>query len=473
MRTRTTLGSACPIIVCREKAWNQGTTPYSETQNNHPFFLSDFNWTVPNGFLDSSESITDDTGTDGAFRPCLHTYESNAFFAPDVIHRCFRGYKGNHYVHQTGTNRTVTLALALRTAPSIDYNAYAEQAMAFMLPRLNEGLSLVNFVLELKDLKRMDPRGTLSRLRHRHLAIRDLSNPHTRKRFQKELVTRLNNAALNTSFGIVPFVADLVQIYDDLTSLASRLEGLKKYANTPQQRHYKRVIPESQGVPATRNWKEQLETINWASGIIQDNLDNGGLRRPILMKRRGRWIKRPVYHATMRYKYTLPGVDSRLEEVYAFLDTLGVRLDPSIIWNAIPFSFVVDWIVDVSGFLGSFARDNYPIEVTLLDFCHSYSWHAEYETYCSWICDLSIETNFTIIKAGYPTRPGEVNIFRGVRSSYNRVRAFPSIHTARIKGPKLRHAALSLSLLLAQTSYGRANRYSRDLSSTFLRVKRK
>jgi hypothetical protein len=173
----------------------------------------------------------------------------------------------------------------------------------------------------------------------------------------------------------------------------------------------------------------------------------------------------------MRYKYTLPNADSRLEKVYSLLDTLGVRLDPAIIWNAIPFSFVIDWIVDVSSFLASFARDNYPIEVSVLDFCHSYSWHLEAETYCAYICDLSIE-NDPIIKAGYPTRPGYRQIYRGTRRYYSRVRAFPNIHTARIQGPKLRAAALSLSLLLSRTSYGRANRYQKDLMSTFLKVKK-
>jgi hypothetical protein len=191
------------------------------------------------------------------------------------------------------------------------------------------------------------------------------------------------------------------------------------------------------------------------------------------MMNRGRWVKRPVYHATMRYKYTLPGLDGRLEQIYAYLDTLGVRLDPAIIWNAIPFSFVIDWIVDVSGFLGSFARDNYPIQVTVLDFCHSYSWHLEAETFCSWVCDLSIETDLALIKAGYPTRPGWQQIFRGTRRYYSRVRAFPNIHTARIKGPKLRAAALSLSLLLSRSAYGRQNRYQRDLTSTFLKAPKK
>ena len=55
----------------------------------------------------------------------------------------------------------------------------------------------------------------------------------------------------------------------------------------------------------------------------------------------------------------------------ALLDVLGVKRDPSIIWNAIPFSFVVDWFVDVSSFLNAFSVDNLRFRVKILDFCSS------------------------------------------------------------------------------------------------------
>ena len=337
-------------------------------------------------------------------------------------------------------------------------NAYADEALAFMLPRLNEGTSLVNFILELKDLKHMDPRGTYQRLFRRHTSLRMLKDKTGRRAFLRELTTRMNGAALNTSFGIVPFVADLVQIHDDLVSLASRLEGLKKYAGTRQQRHYKRVIPQSAGMFADREWHHKNSTTSWAVGLKSDNNDNGGIRRTILVQSRARWILRPVYHASMRYIYTLPEVDSQLEKVYALLDTLGVRIDPSIVWNAIPFSFVVDWIVDVSGFLGTFARDNYPINVQILDFCHSFKWHKEAEAYVQWTGDLSLGSP-TPVGSGYPALPGWQQVYKGMRSSYSRVRHRPDIHTARIRGPRLRQAALSGALILSRTPSGSGKGY--------------
>lgn len=35
----------------------------------------------------------------------------------------------------------------------------------------------------------------------------------------------------------------------------------------------------------------------------------------------------------------------------AYLDAFGVNLNPAIIWNAIPWSFVVDWLLGVSRWL--------------------------------------------------------------------------------------------------------------------------
>jgi hypothetical protein len=451
------------MIATTELKWDQSVSPFVETQLIHPFLSGVTNWTVPNGYNDIVESIVDDTGDDGRFRVCLHQKETNSFSGPHIKHRFYRGWGGNAYLRNLTANMVVTTGLGLRVAPSIDMDAFASEALAFMLPRLNEGLSLVNFILELKDLKHMDPRGTYQRLTRRHLRLRDLRDPRTRKDVSKELVTRMNSAALNANFGIVPLVKDIIQIFDDLTSLASRLEGLKKYANTQQQRHYKRVVPASAGVFADRDWHSQETTTTWPSGLISDNLDNGGVRRNLLVKTSGRWIVRPTYHATLRYKYTLPEVDSQLEKVYAYLDTLGVRLDPSIVWNAIPFSFVIDWIVDVSGFLSTFARDNYPINVTVSEFCHSFKWHKEAETYVAYVADLSLDGD-PIIKNGYPVRPGYHQIYHGMRSYYSRVPVSnPDIHAARINGPKLRHYALAGALMLSRRRLGSANRY-KDLS---------
>lgn len=464
MRVRTRPGQPCPVVVTHEYAWDKTTTPYQESAVLHPFdnVSAYYNWTIPAGFNDFVEYCADDTGTDGSFRDCLHTVETNEFNVPLVKMRFNRGWGGNAYIRFL-TKSVVDSSISIRTAPNIDMEAYAEQACAFMLPRLQENTSLVNFFLELKDLKHANPGPSLRRVHQRSLTLKSLSDPRTRKTFLKETTTRMNNAHLNAQFGIAPFIRDIAGIYDDLTSLAFRLEQLKRHVNQPQVRHYRRTIPASAGVPASTAWKTSQNTNSWVSGVSND-MTLGGSRPPITWETRGRWVQRPVYHATMRYKYTLPWMGSQYETILSYLETLGVALDPSIIWNAIPFSFVVDWVVDVSGFLSSFRRETFPINVTVSDFCHSYRWHKEAEVHLKFDSDPQLVAAPQYV--GSPLSTGFIQVYHGMRSYYSRVRHSPNIHSARLKSPKLRQAALAGSLLLARTAWGNQRRYQ-DLTRLF------
>jgi hypothetical protein len=466
MRYRSTIDSNCPIIPTIEWSWNKSVSPYqaqfvTRISEDLPY-PGEWNWTTPNAYPSFKEEIWDETGKDGRFRDCLHTVETNGFDNVYLRHQFFKSCGGNAYLRgfgQAGANPVVN-SLALRTAPSIDMEAMANEACAFMLPRLNENTSLVNSILELKDFKRMNPTGTIQRLQRRHLALKHLADPRVRRRFVKETTKRLNDAHLQAQFGIVPFVQDVVGIYDDLTSLAFRLEQLKRNAGIRQQRHYKRIIPGSPGVAEDREWRSSLQTnIHWVDGVRRDSVPGPIPRNDFTALYQARWTLRPVYHATMRYVYTLPALGNRLEGIYSKLDALGVRLDPSIIWNAIPFSFVVDWVVDVSGFLSSFARDNFPIDVHITDFCHSYSWRKEMTAQCRYVDKGSSDFGYPPYAESNRVGPNWVPVYSGSRSYYNRVRFTPDIHTARAKSPKLRQAALAGSLLLAQSKKLQSSAY--------------
>jgi hypothetical protein len=326
----------------------------------------------------------------------------------------------------------------------------ASEALAFMTPRINEGTSLVNFIIELKDFKRMvSPRQF--RLERKYSALRLMRDPRHREQFRQELIRKLTGAHLNASFGIVPFVSDIFQMHDDLTSLSARLSRLKRFAGTPQTRHYRRYLPMPDGSPSTRDRKVDIKPsylVSWPDPYLGDgafvaqnrnHATSGG--KPSVV-RWAEWVQRPVYHATMRYIYTLPHMSEFGEKVAVHLDNLGIRLDPSIIWNAIPFTFLVDWVVDVSSFLRSFARDNFPITTTVRDFCHSLTW--------SRLCGVDIVPKNRPFKSPRPVPlpVTSINVARNYYTYYSRVKASPNLHSATIRGPKLRQAALAGSLLL-------------------------
>lgn len=90
--------------------------------------------------------------------------------------------------------------------------------------------------------------------------------------------------------------------------------------------------------------------------------------------RRDSYDYRPRYHATIDYTYSLPdykSFKSMRRTLRGFLDAFGVKFDPSIIWNAIPFSFVVDWVVDVGGWLRQFSTNDLGLQVVVHSASHS------------------------------------------------------------------------------------------------------
>jgi hypothetical protein len=56
----------------------------------------------------------------------------------------------------------------------------------------------------------------------------------------------------------------------------------------------------------------------------------------------------------------------------AVLDTIGFELNPRIIWDALPFTFVLDWFFDVGSFLGNFKIDTLELPIEYVDSAVSY-----------------------------------------------------------------------------------------------------
>lgn len=398
-------------------------------------------WLVPTLYPQRTETMVDDVGNDGRFRACYHTSSSWEFDAPILSAYNYCSHAGNSYAYEV-LKAHVDPSLSLLTAPTPNMNELANEAAAYMMPRLNEGTSLVNFLIELKDFKRMISPSQF-RTTSRWTALRHLRDPRSRKRFIKDLTNKLTGAHLNASFGIVPFVKDLVQMYDDLSLLRERIARLKKFAGIRQYRHYRRVLPGNDGEPTTKDRKVSIQTDTWSDPWRGDGAFVAAHRPAVIIKQWANWVQRPVYHATMRYEYTLPSVSEAEETIMTHLDALGVRLDPSIIWNAIPFSFLVDWVVDVSGFLRSFARDNFPITTKIHEFCHSIS----YSRLCGVDCVVADRATLSP-RPSSPLGVHQACVARNFTKYYNRMLVTPDLHTVNVRGPTLRQAALSGSLLL-------------------------
>lgn len=203
---------------------------------------------------------------------------------------------------------------------SYDWGNFAQRAIEAMTPSMESGFSLANFLYEIRDIK------TLLKWWDRG----------------KTTFRNLSQGTLNYSFGLIPFIGDMKRIYEGLSTFNERLQRLKAGAGKLNVRHYSEETGEDE-------WSDQFSGTHWEA---RDQFTGHSI----------------VYTASMTYTYQYPEIDRMQSAVYGLLDTLGLQLNAWIIWEAIPYSFVIDWFFNVGDFLNQYRKKWIPIELTIKDF---------------------------------------------------------------------------------------------------------
>jgi hypothetical protein len=205
-----------------------------------------------------------------------------------------------------------------------------------MKPSLNTGFSLANFFAELVELK------TMFKLFDRN----------------KSVIKNLAAGHLNWSFGWKPFVSDIQKIAEKISSFEDSLKRFKAQEGKIQYSHFKKALGKD---------TEEYAVLQSSSGCVgNQNMDFMCTT-----------VRDSVFHATMRYKYSCSKLHQEWSRLRAFLDHFGLQFGPSFVWEAIPFSFVVDWFFGVGKYLQLTRTDSLNTKVEVLDFC--YSTKAEYK----------------------------------------------------------------------------------------------
>jgi hypothetical protein len=155
--------------------------------------------------------------------------------------------------------------------------------------------------------------------------------------------------------------SDLVGIFSSLTNIRKQVQHLLENEGKRQVRHF--------AAPLTgyENVVDYYHALAWSAGfysyayggVVQPDTYQWHVaqRAPMQFKRDYSYT-RAMFYASMEFSYTLDQYVRDNAELYGLLDSLGVNFNPAIIWNAIPFSFVIDWVAGVSRWL-----DNYKIRL--------------------------------------------------------------------------------------------------------------
>lgn len=381
----------------------------------------------------------DEVISDVYFKDVVHTTNYKAYTDPELV---YIGFPSNRWSNNWMICRLWAFENApvgLPTMDSVGVSTLATKALRLMMPSMNEGTSIINFTLELKDLRR-----DVVKWKKRFLTK---SSPvytvGAGKAANKgKYVTKQNGGKtdvtvreatkfvageyLSYMFGWAPFFSDLKGIYDGLKKFERKLAWLRSHQGKVLKRQYRRMLP------GYEDFEE--EHIFWM-GSFCSSVPNNSLY-PLKWRRKITWDVPPQYHATLIYRYTMPEMSEAEAKVKGFLDMLGIRFDLSTIWNAIRLSFLVDWVVDVSSWLRSFSVDNLGIKTEVIDFCHSVKASQLSESYC------------TPFRYGYGPL-FEIQTVQAYRTRYERKRANPDLHALTTSGINLREAVLGTALVLA------------------------
>jgi len=232
----------------------------------------------------------------------------------------------------------------------------------------------------------------------------------------RKITNRFAWLNLAWQFALRPTLQDAAKITEIITTLESTLSDLIRKANDLQVRHYKRpadvVVLPSRTRLSTQSYDGDTTTEVW---------------------RENEWFTRPVYHASMYFTYDASRLTGWVGKINALVHSLGVNKLASVVWEAIPYSFVVDWFVNVGEVIESIEDSILdPLPIIIHDFSHSLKY--EYRTNITWNYQYYV-----------------IDIAHKVTSYYERRRDIPSLwDSLSVRSPNLNQVGLGLSLIIVK-----------------------
>lgn len=223
------------------------------------------------------------------------------------------GYAGGFgYITPTNNWGAVTPAIAGELlAPQISESVWKDlsiEAFNRFTDQFPEEIGLGNFLLEIKDLAALIPK------------------------LEKSISQTVSGGFLNYKFNIEPTMRDLTTLINLVPILRYRIDYLRRTWGIPHRISFVRrnVIQ-----PRTTNiWYDQ-----GAGGY-------GVMFVPVKQE--------SVFRANAHLLQRLDHLNDFYGLLRAFMGTTGLNNPLKVAWNAIPFSFVADWFVNVSGHLDRF-----------------------------------------------------------------------------------------------------------------------
>lgn len=252
--------------------------------------------------------------------------------------------------------------------PDVPNRAYlVGKLIESALPEIRPRLSILNSIFELKDAKSVvrtvrRVQGTFKTLRKE---IPKFFDPRSTKR--KTAMSILGSASdvyLQQQFNIRPLISDIKAISDSLKTVQRQVRKILDDAEKPLTIHRSMKL-----TTAYQNSFEKFGPHSYWNSLHYDIGRPGKLGAAYCYRDVN--YEESSLRVTMQYSYHLSEFQRIHADTLGMLDALGIQANPAIIWNALPWSFVVDWVLGVSSWLNSLRKSNLRPVTVIRNFCWS------------------------------------------------------------------------------------------------------
>ena len=190
-----------------------------------------------------------------------------------------------------------------------------------------------------------------------------------------EVTHAISNEWLEYNFALAPTVSELIGILSALFTWQKKVDDLKKGAGKKQRARYSFVV--SDDVAPVHVVNSQCTYCEDAFAVTCRYASNRGKDALYSSDVPGRHIlhltpggKETRVGLTVFYRYSLPAwVDEVSGKINALAGSLGINPGLGTIWELIPFSFVLDWILPIGEIFDRASFDAFPVKTEILDVC--------------------------------------------------------------------------------------------------------
>lgn len=282
-----------------------------------------------------------------------------------------------------------------------------KKALKGMLPTISSKVELAVFLAELREAYRTlrQPVGALLKI-WKSLNARKmirLGNPRIQWGFDLPSVTlgQLARGNLWLQFGILTTTSDIRKLFSIASEQAQKALRILQLAGKVHTSHYilgKTKTSEPVYLTASQLTEGFLYSpMNADTPLVLPEIYSQGTADAWQMFGGSSLEARKDYLFTNRYpgEHRIGGVtteastrvslrfkwdchDSQGSELsysemegQVLADLVGLNFDPNIVWELVPFSFVVDWFLTVGKWLESYEKRNFSPSVTMFDACWS------------------------------------------------------------------------------------------------------